>query len=36
MQLTFNHPTAADLARIMQIENAGFTPEEAASEAAMR
>ena len=33
--LTLNHPTAADLSRIMQIERAGFTAAEAASEAAM-
>ncbi|MBH5328971.1 GNAT family N-acetyltransferase [Eikenella sp. S3360] len=36
MQLSFGHPTQTDLPRIMQIEQAGFTPEEAASEAAMR
>ena len=36
MQLTFGHPSQADLPRIMQIEHAGFTPEEAASETAMR
>ncbi len=36
MQLTFGHPSQADIPRIMQIEHAGFTPEEAASEAAMR
>lgn len=33
--LTLNHPTAADLPHIMQIERAGFTAAEAASEAAM-
>lgn len=36
MNYTFDHPVATDLSRIMQIENAGFTPEEAASETAMR
>ena len=34
--MKFDHPNAHDLARIMQIENAGFTPDEAASEAAMK
>ena len=33
--LILNHPTAADLPRIMCIERAGFTLAEAASEAAM-
>ena len=35
MHLIFTPPTPEDLPEIMAIENAGFTPEEAAAEAAM-
>lgn len=36
MNLTFNHPEMTDIQTIMRIERAGFSPEEAATEAAMR
>ncbi|WP_314064965.1 GNAT family N-acetyltransferase [uncultured Vagococcus sp.] len=35
MTLVFNHPELKDLARIMKIEQEGFSPEEAATEKAM-
>lgn len=35
MTITFGQPTQVDLGRIMQIEQAGFTAEEAASRATM-
>lgn len=36
MTYSFTHPTQADLPRIMEIENAGFSPESAATEVAMQ
>lgn len=36
MEIYFDHPVLKDLSAIMQIENAGFSPEEAATERAMK
>lgn len=36
MKLTFRHPNTLDLARILEIEQTGFSPEEAASKEAMK
>jgi ribosomal protein S18 acetylase RimI-like enzyme len=36
MTIIYEHPRSSDLAELMKIEQAGFTPEEAATTAAMR